>query len=86
MISLVVLKEEIEIACGRVSSRKLEEPILYTPRCKGIVERARIRARERGGRTEVEDLLLELLAEKEGIPASLIRKRAIDVDSVILLK
>jgi hypothetical protein len=35
-----------------------------------------------GVRVEVEDLLLELLAEKDGMPARIFRKRAMDVEAM----
>ena len=77
-----MLKEEIETDRGVVKPKKVDGAIPYTPRCKGIIKRARARARDRGVRVEVEDLLLELLAESEGLPARIFRKRAIDVEKI----
>jgi hypothetical protein len=34
------------------------------------------------GSVEAEDLLLQLLAEKDGLPAQIFRKRAIDVEEI----
>jgi ATP-dependent Clp protease ATP-binding subunit ClpC len=81
-ISLGLLKDEITSAHSPARRTKVKAPIPYTPRCKGIIARARARADERGSRTDAEDLLLELLAEKEGLPANIIRKRAINVDKI----
>jgi len=35
-----------------------------------------------GVHVEVEDLLLELLTEKDGLPARIFRRRAIDVEEI----
>lgn len=81
-LSLAVLKEEIELARGSISRKRVEGTLSYTPRYKSIVARARDRARDRGERIDVADLLLELLAEKEGLPATIISRRGIDVEKV----
>lgn len=82
-ITLPLLREEIESARGVGRQKKVGQPIPYTPRCKGIIQRAQARARALGNtRIEVEDLLLELLAEQEGLPAQIFRKQAIDVEKI----
>jgi hypothetical protein len=49
----------------------------------GILMRAQARIRGLGDvRVEVDDLLLELLAEKDGLPARIFRRRAIDIEEI----
>jgi ATP-dependent Clp protease ATP-binding subunit ClpC len=82
-LTLPALREEIESAWGIDEQNKIKRPIPYTPRCKGIIQRAQARVRRLGGvRVEVEDLLLELLAEKDGLPAQIFRRRAIEVEAI----
>lgn len=82
-LTLPALREEIESAWGVRQQSKVGRPIPYTPRCKGIIQRAQARVRSLGGvRVEVEDLLLELLAEKDGLPAQIFRRREIDVKAI----
>lgn len=82
-LTLPSLREEIESERGVSGQTKVKRPIPYTPRCKGIIQRARARIRGLGdGRVEVEDLLLELLAEKDGLPAQIFRRRAINVEEI----
>jgi ATP-dependent Clp protease ATP-binding subunit ClpC len=83
-LTLPALREEIESARGVVCEQKeVTPPIAYTPRCRGIIQRAEARVRSlEGARVEVEDLLLELLAERDGLPAQIFRRRAIDVEAI----
>jgi len=82
-LTLPALREEIESALGVSEQNKVKRPIPYTPRCRGIIERAQARIRGLGGvRVEAEDLLLELLAEQDGLPAQIFRRRAIDVEAI----
>jgi len=82
-LSLPSLREEIEAARGVCTREKAIGRIPYTPRCNGIVRRAQDRIRRlANARVEVEDLLLELMAEKDGLPAQIFRKRAIDVAAI----
>ena len=82
-LTLPALREEIESAWGASPQKKVKRPIYFTPRCKGIIQRAQARVRSlEGVRVEVDDLLLELLAEKDGLPARIFRKRAIDVEAI----
>jgi ATP-dependent Clp protease ATP-binding subunit ClpC len=82
-LTLPALREEIESAWGINEQKKVRQPIPYTPRCRRIIERAQTKARAlEGVRVEVEDLLVELLAERDGLPARIFRKRAIDVEAI----
>jgi ATP-dependent Clp protease ATP-binding subunit ClpC len=82
-LTLPVLREEIESEWGVCEQNKVERPIPYTPRCKGIIQRAEARVLSLGGfRVEVEDLLLELLAEKDGLPAQIFGRRAVDIEEI----
>lgn len=81
-LSLAVLKMEIESARGAVTATKARGTVSYTPRCKDIIARARLRARTRGAQTDLADLLQELLDEKEGLPANIFRKRGIDAHKI----
>ena len=82
-LTLPSLREEIESERGVSGQNMVKRPIPYTPRCKGIIQRARARIRGLGNvRVEVEDLLLELLAEKDGLPAKIFCKRAINVEEI----
>src|ERR1044071_2341590 len=82
-LTLSALREEIELECGVSEETHISRPIPYTPRCKGIIQRAQARVRGlKGVRIEVEDLFLELLAEKEGLPARIFCKRAINVEEI----
>jgi ATP-dependent Clp protease ATP-binding subunit ClpC len=83
-LTLPLLRTEIEAAWGASDRKKEpERPIPYTPRCWGIVQRARSRARARGDApVEAEDLFLELLTEKEGLPAKIFRKRSVDIEAL----
>jgi ATP-dependent Clp protease ATP-binding subunit ClpC len=82
-LTLPTLRQEIESEWGVSEQNKVERPIAYTPRCRALIERARARIRGLGGvRVEVEDLLLELLSEKDGLPAQIFRRRAIDVAAI----
>jgi len=81
-LTLPSLREEIESE-GISGQKAVRRPIPYTPRCRGIIQRAQSRVRGLGNvRVEVEDLLLELLAEEDGLPAQIFRKRAIDVEAI----
>jgi ATP-dependent Clp protease ATP-binding subunit ClpC len=82
-LTLPALREEIVSAWGVSQQNKVKWPIAYTPRCRGIIQRAQARVRSLGGvRVEVEDLVLELLAERDGLPAKIFRRRAIDVEAI----
>jgi ATP-dependent Clp protease ATP-binding subunit ClpA len=82
-LTLPALREEIESAWGVSEHNKVKRPIPYTPRCRGIIERTQARIRGLSGvRVEVEDLLLELLAEQGGLTAQIFRRRAIDVEAI----
>jgi ATP-dependent Clp protease ATP-binding subunit ClpC len=82
-LTLPALREEIQSARGIGQQEQVERRIPYTPRCKGIIDRAQARVGSlKGVRVEVEDLLLELLAEKDGLPAQIFRKRRIDVQAI----
>lgn len=82
-LTLPVLREEIESERGASQQNKVKRPIPYTPRSKSIIQRAEARIRGLTDvRVEVEDLLLELLVEKDGLPARIFRKRAIDVEAM----
>jgi ATP-dependent Clp protease ATP-binding subunit ClpC len=82
-LTLPALREEIESECGVSEEKQVNPSILYTPRCKGIIQRAQARVRGlKDVRIEVEDLLLEVLAEKEGLPARIFRKRSINVEEI----
>jgi len=82
-LTLAALREEIESEWGESEQNKVKRTIPYTPRCKGIIQRAEARIRGLADvRVEVEDLLLELLAEKDGLPARIFRKRAIDMEAI----
>jgi ATP-dependent Clp protease ATP-binding subunit ClpC len=82
-LTLPALREEVESARGVSEHKEPSRPIPYTPRCRGIIERAQARVRHAEGmRVEVEDLFLELLAEKDGLPAQIFRNRAIDAESM----
>jgi ATP-dependent Clp protease ATP-binding subunit ClpC len=82
-LTLPALREEIEAARGTNAQKKVERPIPYTPRCKDIIRRAQARVRSlEGVRVEVEDLVLELLAEKDGLPARVFRKWSINVEAI----
>ncbi len=81
-LTLPLLRNEIEAVWGASDKKKEPEgPIPYTPRCQRIVKRAHSRAL---GDTpvEAEDLFLELLREKEGLPAKIFRKRSIDIEEL----
>ncbi len=82
-LTLPMLREDIEAEKGISAAGKVTQRIPYTPRCKGIVARAMARARRLGdARVDVDDLLLELLAEKEGLPARIFRRRGINVEEI----
>jgi ATP-dependent Clp protease ATP-binding subunit ClpC len=82
-LSLPGLRGEIESELGVSEPKKVERQIPYTPRCKGIILRAQSRVRSLGRvRVEVEDLLLELLAEKDGLPARIFHRRGIDIEEI----
>lgn len=82
-LNLLLLREEIEAAQGVSAQGKVNWPIPYTPRCNNIIQRAQARVRDLANvRVEVEDLLLELLAEKDGLPARIFQKRGIDVEAI----
>ena len=82
-LTLPSLREEIESERGLSGQKMVARPIPYTPRCKGIIQRARAKIRGlSNARVEVEDLLLELLAEKDGLPAKIFCKRAINVEEI----
>jgi len=82
-LTLPLLREEIESERGVSGQTKVKRPIPYTPRCRGIIQRALARIRSLGDvRVEVEDLLLELLAEKDGLAAQIFRRRAINVEEI----
>ncbi|HWA24102.1 MAG TPA: Clp protease N-terminal domain-containing protein [Lacunisphaera sp.] len=81
-LTLPGLREEIESGQPSVPRQSSAGSIPYTPRWKGIIQRARTCARGAGARVEVDDLLRELLVEKEGLPADIFRRRAIDVEKL----
>jgi len=82
-LSLPILREEIEVVRGASAHEKVNWAIGYTPRCSGIIRRAQARVRgSDDARVEIEDLLLELLAEKDGLPAQIFRRRTIDVEQI----
>ena len=82
-LSLPSLRKEIEAARGVSAQEKVNWPVPYTPRCSDIIRRAQARIRGSGDvRVEVEDLLLELLAEKDGLPAQIFRRREINVEEI----
>ncbi len=82
-LTLPALREEMRSAWTTSEQTIVKRRIPYTPRCRRIIERAQARARSLGGgRVEIEDLLLELLAEKVGLPAQIFRKRAVDVEAI----
>jgi ATP-dependent Clp protease ATP-binding subunit ClpC len=77
-LTLPSLREEIESERGIRGQQDGKRPIPYTPRCKGIIQRAQASVRSLDNASvEVEDLLLELLAENDGLPAQIFRKRKI---------
>ena len=82
-LTLSSLREEIEAERGVGGQRQDRRSIPYTPRCQAIIQRAQARIHGLGeGSVEAEDLLLQLLAEKDGLPAQICRKRAIDVEEI----
>ena len=82
-LTLFSLREEIETERGVGGQRQDRRSIPYTPRCKAIIQRAQARIHGVGeGRVEAEDMLLELLAEEDGLPAQIFRRRAIDVEEI----
>jgi ATP-dependent Clp protease ATP-binding subunit ClpC len=82
-LTLPSLRDEIDSERGVGVYKTVSRPIPYTPRCRGIIQRARAKIRGLGNaRVDVEDLLLELLAEKDGLPAKIFRKRAINVEEI----
>jgi ATP-dependent Clp protease ATP-binding subunit ClpC len=82
-LALPSLREEIKSESGVSGQKMVTRPIPYTPRCMRIIQRARAKVRGLGNaRVDVEDLLLELLAEKDGLPAKIFCKRAIDVEEI----
>jgi len=82
-LTLPALRQEIEAAWDVIGQNEVKRPIPYTPRCRGIIERAQARIRGLVGvRVKVEDLLLELLAEHDGLPAQMFQRRAIDVEAI----
>ena len=79
-LTLPSLREEIEAERGVSGQKMVAQPIPYTPRSKGIIQRALEKTRGLGNaRVDVEDLLLELLAERDGLPAKIFCKRSINV-------
>jgi ATP-dependent Clp protease ATP-binding subunit ClpC len=82
-LTLPLWRAEIEFERGVSGEKMVKRPIPYTPRCKGIIQRAQARIHGLDdARVEVEDLLLELLAEKDGLPARMFRRRAINVEEI----
>ena len=82
-LTLTLLRKEIESERGISAPKKVKQLITFTPRCRGIIQRARAKIRSLGNvRVEVGDLLLELLAEKDGLPAQIFRRRAIDIEAI----
>jgi ATP-dependent Clp protease ATP-binding subunit ClpA len=81
-ITLPLLKSEVESAWARHDPRNPTRRLRYTPRCKGIIQRAQAQARDLGRPVEVNDLFLELLAEDEGLPARIFQKQAVDLESL----
>ena len=82
-LTLRSLLDEIESERGLSVQKMVAWPILYTPRCKGIIQRARAKIRKLGiARVDVDDLLLELLAERDGLPAKIFCKRSINVTQI----
>lgn len=82
-LTLSALRQEIERTTGTREPNIIKRALPYTPRCKAIIERAQAKVRDQKGEPiEADDLLLELLAEKEGLPARIFRQRAIDVDAI----
>ena len=82
-LTVVALREEIEAERGVNEEGKVQRRIPYTPLCRAILERATARIRGLSeARVGVNDLLLELLAEKNGLPARIFRKRGINVEEV----
>ena len=82
-LTLPALREEIVSARGIGAQSEIGRRIPYTPRCKGIIQRARAKVQGLGGaRAEVDDLFLELLADKGGLPAQIFRRRAIDHEAI----
>jgi ATP-dependent Clp protease ATP-binding subunit ClpC len=82
-LTLPALRQEIESAWGVTEKNIVKRRIPYTPRCRGIIERAQANVRSLDdGRVEIEDLLLELLAEENGLPAQIFRRRDVDVEAI----
>lgn len=82
-LTLPALREEIEAAWGVREQNVVTLRIAYTPRCRRIIERAQGKVRRLGRtRVEVEDLLLEILADGDGLPAQIFRRRAVNVEAI----
>lgn len=82
-LTLPSLRKEIEAERGVSGQKMVAQPIAYTPRCKGIIQRALEKTRGLGNaRVDVEDLLLELLDERDGLPAKIFCKRSINVAEI----
>jgi len=82
-LTLPLLREAIESAWGLRGQNNVKRPIPYTPRCKRIIQRAQAKIGGSGdARIEVEDLLLEILAENDGLPAQIFRRQAINVEEI----
>jgi len=82
-LNLALLRAEIDAERGKDREREISRPIPWTPRSKGIIQRSRDAVRASGQLyVEPENLLWELLTEKEGLTARIFRKRAIDVEKI----
>lgn len=80
-LTLPLLREEIESERGEGGKGKVNLPLHYTPRCRGIIQRVRAKLIGlEGVRVEPEDLLMALLAENDGLCTKIFLKQAINVD------
>jgi len=77
-ITLATVRIEVEKIIGRGSSRVGTE-IPFTPRCRRMLERAMVEARQLGHQhVDTEHLLLGLIQDEEGLAASIFKTLGVD--------
>lgn len=77
-ITLATVRIEVEKVIGRGSSRVGAE-IPFTPRCRRMLERAMVEARQLGQQyVDTEHLLLGLIQDEEGLAASIFKTLGVD--------